>query len=102
MHWSAVLPVNGKPCRLLIEAETEEEATLIASKANSALEGPAIRPKIPEAQAYGCKEAQRLLGGVSRWTLYRWIALGRLERVDGTRKVLITRRSLERISAHQN
>jgi hypothetical protein len=36
------------------------------------------------------------MGGVGRTTIYKELVLGNLERVAGTRRVLITRKSLER------
>lgn len=47
---------------------------------------------IPEA--YDLPEAQKLLGGVSRSTIYRDVHKGLLNRVPGTRRVLITRKSI--------
>ena len=57
--------------------------------------GPGQRPGASTTKAYNAKDACRLLGGVSQKTLWRWCALRYLERVPNTRKVLITRQSIE-------
>ena len=49
--------------------------------------------------AYDLKEAQKLLGGLGRTSVFRWIKMGRLERIGGTRRVLITRKSVERAAS---
>jgi hypothetical protein len=62
------------------------------------LQGPAQDPEAPPAplpEAYPLSVAQKLLGGVSRSTIYRDLFNGRLERLPHTRRVLITRRSIE-------
>jgi uncharacterized protein with von Willebrand factor type A (vWA) domain len=98
--YSAVYPVSGSLRRMFFEAENEQEARDFAAKCGAGLEGPAthvadwLPAEAPEN--YDEKTARRLLGGVSRSTLYRELALGKLERVPGLRKVLVTRRSLER------
>lgn len=96
MYFSALVPVRGKLRRIVFEAEDESDALCVAEAARAGLEGPALKPGIPEPLAYPIKEACRLLGGVSRATIYNWLALGELERLPGTARVLITRRSLER------
>jgi hypothetical protein len=84
---------------MFFEAETEQEARDFAYKCGAGLEGPAAGPGTisgPVPENYDEKTARRLLGGLSRSTLYRELGRGKLERVPGVRKVLVTRRSLER------
>jgi hypothetical protein len=84
---------------MFFEAETEQEARDFAAKCGAGMEGPASQmPGLggPVAENYDEKTARRLLGGLSRSTLYRELGRGKLERVPGVRKVLVTRRSLER------
>ena len=50
----------------------------------------------PLPEAYDEKTARYLLGGISRTTLYAELATGRLKRMAGTRRVLVTRQSIER------
>lgn len=71
-----------------LEGETEEEPCTVAVPHKSAL---------PEA--YGVEDACRVMGGISRTTLYRLLVRRKLERVPATRKVLVTRRSIERFCA---
>lgn len=96
--WSAVYVANGVLRRMNFEAGDEAEAREFAIRCGAGLEGEAIRLKTtsePLPVAYDAKTARRLLGGVSRSSLYKELVLGRLERVPGTRRVLITRSSLE-------
>jgi hypothetical protein len=94
--YAAVYAHRGTVRRVWLEAATEEEAMETCVRWNVGLEGLASRPKEEPAHAYDEKTARRLLGGISRTTLYKELTLGRLERVSDTRKVLITRESLER------
>lgn len=91
--------VGGAVRRLTLEAESMEEARSIAAGWGVGIDGEADSracspPPIPEA--YAEKEARRLLGEVSRTTLYRMLIRGDVERISGTRKVLVTRASIER------
>ena len=59
-------------------------------------------PTPPPPEAYNVEDTCRMLGGVSRVTLYRWVVKGLLKRVSKTRKVLITRDSIIRRVSGQN
>ena len=48
-----------------------------------------------EPAAYDLKKAQWLLGGASRTTIYRLRARGQLKQLKGTKKILITRASIQ-------
>jgi hypothetical protein len=96
--WSAVYVANGALRRMNFEASDEAEARDFAIRCGAGLEGESTRSESrfePLPVAYDAKTARRLLGGVSRSALYKELVLGRLERVPGTRRVLITRTSLE-------
>jgi len=97
--FSAIRAANGRLRRLWLEATDESEAYEFCIRIGAGLEGEALHPEsagptLPEA--YDAKTARRLLGGISRSSLYKELILGNLERVGGTRRVLITRESLER------
>lgn len=47
-------------------------------------------------EAFDVPSACHIMGGISRTTLYRLLLRGKLERLPATRKVLVTRRSIER------
>jgi len=97
--FSAIRPANGRLRRLWLEAADETEAHEFCLHIGAGLEGEAQRPESVAAalpEAYDGKTARRLLGGISRSSLYKELILGNLERVAGTRRVLITRESLER------
>lgn len=104
--WSAIYVANGVLHRMNFEAGNEAEAREFAIRCGAGLAGEATRSESrsePLPVAYDAKTARRLLGGVSRSSLYKELVLGRLERVPGTRRVLITRSSLEqRCQFHQN
>lgn len=90
---------HGQMRELRLEAETIEEARAVAAPWGVAITkegvwGPA--GTIPsEPFAYDEKTARRLLGGVSTTTLWRWVHQGYLARLPGTKRVLITRESVE-------
>lgn len=96
--YSAVYIDDGKVCRMWIEAESERKAREFCQRCGAGLQGLAEPPRSesPLPEAYDEKTARRVLGGISRTTLYAELATGLLERVPGTRRVLITRRSIER------
>ncbi len=58
-------------------------------------EQPDYKPE-PLPEAYNEKSARQMLGGISLATLYRWVATGKLYRVPDTRRLLVTRLSIER------
>ncbi len=95
MQYSAAIPVAGELRRIWFDAVDEDDARRVALACNAGLEGAAMRPE-PSRVAFNLQEARELLGGVSRATIYNWVAVGRLERVANTRRLLVTRESLER------
>ena len=99
--FAAFYALKGTIRRVFLEAETEDEAREICFRWGAGLEGLAVRPEAkqePLPVAYDEKTARKLLGGISQATLYRWLATGKVERVPDTRRVLITRSSIERQS----
>ena len=93
----ALVPVAGRLVRIQFGASDERDALNVAAACNGGL-APGGGEPIQEPVAYDVKKARELLGGVSRATIYNWLAVGRLERVPGIRRVLITRTSLERVA----
>jgi len=97
---------TGEIRRVLFEARDLNEAIELAHSWNVGVEfevpggwgGYESKPEA-ECEAYSLKEACRLLGGVSPITVYRWVVQKKLDRVPATRKVLITRRSIQRLVA---
>lgn len=59
------------------------------------------RDASPLPESYELDKARELLGGISRSTVYREIHNGLLERVPNTRRVLITRESIEKRKAQR-
>lgn len=98
--FAAVYIESGRILRLWFEAPDETAARAFCLRCNAGYQGPSAGPALPKAapvaEAYNAKTARAMLGGVSAMTLYRWIALGELDRVQGTRRLLITRSSIER------
>lgn len=98
-RFSGIYVAAGEIRRLIYEAKDIAEARQLASKWGVGVEGEAVAfsgespPPLPEA--YDEKTARYLLGGISRTTLYAELATGRLKRLSGTRRVLVTRRSIE-------
>ena len=95
--YAAKTILAGEIRRMWFEAPDEAEAKGLAVRFGAGLEGLASRPEVakPLPEAYDAKTARLMLGGISRTSLYKEIILGRLKRVAGTRRVLITRSSLE-------
>ena len=104
--WSALYIEDGDVRRLWFEAPSEEKARDFARRCGAGLEGASDRPDttVPLPEAYDEVTTRKLLGGVrddgtpgvSRSFLYKELTLGRLERVPGTRRLLITRASIEK------
>ncbi len=96
--FSAVFVVRGEARRTYFEATSDAEAREICVRWEAGLEGETV-PREQETralpEAYDEGAARQLLGGISKSTLYREIQDGKLERVRGTRRILITRASLE-------
>lgn len=102
--FSAVTVVAGQIRRLWFQAAGEEEARQLCVTWNAGYEGPARGPEFhttPAPEAYDEKTARALLGGVSKMTLWRWVAVGKLDRVPGTRRFLVTRSSIERLTGQR-
>lgn len=105
MKYSAIYVDAGMIRKVTFEAENLEEARRLAAKWGFGLEGEA-QPEIgrPEERvvnpdAFDSKDSRRKLGGISRTTLYRLLARKKLSRLPDTRKVLVTRASIERYCA---
>ena len=98
--YSAIRPSNGAIRRLWFEAADVVEAQATAAACGAGLEGPSAVPgnACEPPVSFPLDEARRLLGGVSRSTVYRDIARGRLARVPGLRRIQITRESILRRS----
>ncbi len=104
-RYSAVMVREGTLRKVTYEATSEAEAQEIAKLwdigfAGEAAAEPTIKSAEPEA--FSLEDAQRMLGGVSRATIYRWLEFGRLQRVRDTRRVLITRRSVTQLAVGNN
>lgn len=90
---------DGGIRRITIEAKDDGEAADIAKAWGIGIEGEAQNDFVaqePEREAYPIDIAGKLLGNLSRSTLYRELAAGRLERKPGIRRVLITAASIKR------
>lgn len=101
-RYSGVYIVGGAVRNMEFEADDEADAKSRAVQWGVGLTGPAAsrdRAAPPVPEAFDLKDTCRLLGNVSRATIYRWLARGLLERVKDTEKVLITRKSIERKAA---
>lgn len=101
-RYRAVFIVNGSIRRLIFEALSTQEAERLAANWGCGLEGevdddPQIQTHRAVAkEAFDVASACRVLGDISRTTLYRLLVKGQLERLPATRKVLVTGRSIER------
>jgi hypothetical protein len=98
-RFSAIYIDAGTVHRMTFEATDINAAKVQAEKWGVGVDGEAPGTEEsapPQAEAYDLATARRILGNVSRATVYRWLLLGELKRVAGTRKVLITRESIER------
>lgn len=98
--YSGIYVAAGEIRRVVYEAKDIAEARELAAKWGVGIEGEATAfpgdSPAPLPEAYDEKTARYLLGGISRTTLYAELATGRLQRLAGTRRVLVTRRSIER------
>ncbi len=98
--FSGIYVAAGEIRRVVYEAKDIAEARQLASQWGVGIEGEAVtfpgEAPSPLPVAYDEKTARYLLGGISRTTLYAELAIGRLQRLSGTRRVLVTRRSIER------
>lgn len=96
MRYAALLPIDGVGHRVWFDAADADAAREVSGAMGAALVGPEEEDNLP--RAYDVPTARRMLGGVSRTSIYSWLATGDLERIPGTGRVLITRRSLERLA----
>ena len=98
-RFSGIYVTTGEIRRVVFEARDVAEAKQLAANWGVGLEGETVAfsreapPPLPEA--YDEKTTRYLLGGISRTTLYAELASGRLKRRAGTRRVRVTRRSIE-------
>lgn len=101
-RYRAIFIINGAVRRLTFDALSPEEAEKLAATWGFGLEGEIgdepqthlPRPDVKEA--YDVSSACRVLGGISCTTLYRILVRRQLDRLPATRKVLVTRKSIER------
>jgi len=96
-RYSGVYTWNGSVRHVTFEAENFAQANDLAIKWGIGVEGEATALDAPQPvpEAYDVKTTCRMLGNVCRRTIDRDVALGLLERVEHTRRVLITRKSIE-------
>lgn len=91
---------NAQAFRVIFEAEDRDAADRIGVDWGIGVEGEApeanAAAEVPPPEAFSIAEAGRLLGGIKRSTIYRWLGCGKLERLPDCRRVLITRRSILR------
>jgi len=101
-RYRAVYIVQASIRRMTFEAQSLEEAQRLAAGWGFGLEGEATEEAAADvrrpvaAEAFDVPSACRVLGDISRTTLYRLLVRGKLDRLPATRKVLVTRRSIER------
>jgi hypothetical protein len=103
-QFGAVVIIDGKARRVILEAADEEEALSITHRLGIGLDvtQPVDRPMVERQarpEAYDEDTTRKLLGNISRTTLWRLIVRGKLERVPSVRRVLVTRKSIERFCA---
>lgn len=93
---------GGKMRGISFEAEDLEDAIRIGADWGVGVTGegslagsPASQSSHEEPAVYDLETARRILGNVSRHTIWKWLTLGRLERVPYCRRILITRESIQ-------
>jgi hypothetical protein len=96
--FTGIYVVAGAVRRMTFEAESPQEAQKLAAPWGVGVEGETqvlaeAETTLPEA--YDLKTTCRLLGNISPSTIYREVAVGGLERVPNSRRILITRKSIE-------
>jgi hypothetical protein len=102
-RYRAIFIANGSIRKITFEALCSQEAEQLARNWGCGLEGEAVEdaqvdsPRPVAKEAFDVPSACQILGGISRTTLYRLLVRGKLERLPATRKVLVTRRSIERL-----
>jgi hypothetical protein len=107
MHiFSAICVDEGDIRRIWFEAENRELAHTFCRRKGFGFDGTASplptfatsEDQGPLPEAYDEKTARRMLGGISLATLYRWLEEEKVERVPNTRRLLVTRQSIERLT----
>jgi hypothetical protein len=96
--YAGIYIIEGSVRRITFEAANDEQAHNIALKWGVGVEGVSTSSVAPAPlpEVYDAKTACKLLGGISRTTLYKELLAGTLERMPETRRVLVTRKSIER------
>lgn len=102
MRFSAIYITGGSVHRMTFEAPDIEAAKAQAEKWGVGVEGEVqdtgpVRPALPEA--FNLQDTCHMLGGIGRTLVYQMVNDGRLERVPRVRRLLITRRSIEKWAA---
>jgi hypothetical protein len=103
--FTGIYIVGGAVRRMTLEAESIEEAKTIAASWDVGIEGEsnAVAGPAPIPEAYDEETARMLLGKISRTSLYRMLVRGDVERLPGTRSVIVTRKSIEQFCRlHRN
>jgi len=101
-RYRAIFLQNASIRRIIFEAMNADEAQRLAAGWGFGLEGEESGSlagethRSPIAEVLDVASTCRVLGDISRTTLYRLLVRGLLERLPATRKVLVTRRSIER------
>lgn len=101
-RYRAIYLADSSIRNVTFEALCLDEAKRLAAGWGFGLEGEVTEePQQPQRnavtpEAFDVASACRIMGDISRTTLYRLLIRGKLERLPATRKVLVTRRSIER------
>ncbi len=95
MTFAALVPLAGKARRITFDADDSADALGVAVACGAILDGEAIKPEDQKPIAYDLPTTRRLLGNVSRGTIYNWSAVGRIERVPNLRTILFTAKSVD-------
>ena len=88
--------------RITFDAVSAEEAQAFAVRHGFGFEGEAVaevsRPSIlqkPQKEAYNSVDTRTKLGDISRKKLYALLVTGKLKRLPDTRRVMVTKKSIE-------
>ena len=101
-RYRAIYLAESSIRQVTFEALCLDEARRLAAAWGFGLEGEVVgegddtQGQTVGPEAFDVTKACRILGDISRTTLYRLLIRGKLERLPATRKVLVTRRSIER------
>lgn len=97
--FTAIAIVDGAFVKVRFEASSLTEVRDLLGLSTPVPDDSVIATKAAlEPYAYTVAEACALLGGIGRTSLYRLLARGKLKRLPHTRRVLVTRVSLECLS----